>query len=454
MELSRWYRAGIRRIACTLTGIAAGLVTLGLPVDRARADTIGVVARSSPDAPVSAPVLVGSMARTLRSTGLQPSSDPFARARAQLDRSAVPVARLAAFSRAHNLVREGWQAYVAVDTRRALQQLTAARDVARQVIDLDGGPALYADIALRLGATHLQLDQTEQSVSNFRLAHALDPGHEVTIASFAPDVVKAYQGANTAQPATRTYRVTSTPQARIEFDGRHLGPTPLTIQVPVGEHILVARAPGHRVHVEHFAAALPGEPENPPSAAAPAQSDAVTMELGLVRDDETSAIVAGDGGLAIGQARAATRTALRALIRYGEIDGVVLVASVWRSGQPALLGQYCAGIPVACTRVVEIRFPAPEAAAAASAELWASLRADALAGAPVLLADRRLVTGDTRPRSGGSRAGPGCRWCRNPWLWIGLTSAAITASATWLIVTSGDDKPVITVEPCQFGGCP
>lgn len=441
MVPTRWYRAEIRRIALTLAGIAAGLVALGLLIDRARADAVGVVARSSADAPVSAPVIAEAMADTLRGTGLQPDLDPFARARAQLDRSAVPGDRLAGFSRARNLVREGWRAYAAVDTGRALEQLTAARDVARQVIDLDGGPALYADIALRLGATHLQLGQTELSTSNFRLARALDPGREVSIALFAPDVVKAFQRANTAQPATRAYRVTSAPAARVEFDGRDLGPTPMTIQAPVGEHILVARAPGYRVHVAHFSATAD-------------DTDAVAMNLQLVRDDETSAILAGDRGLAIGQATAATRGALRAVIRYGEFTGVVLVASVWRSGEPTLLGQYCAGIPVACTRVVEIRFAAAEAVVAASAELWASLGAGSLDSPPAMLADRRLVTGESRPRSGSGGSGAGCRWCRSPWLWIGLTSAAIAASATWLIVTGQDDEPVISVDPCQFGGCP
>ena len=418
--------------------IAVTGLVVAAAAPRAFADAVGIVARSSADAPVPSPELAAAIADVLRGNGVEPESDPFARARQRVDRGAVPVERLAGFSKARNLAREGWRAYAAVESERAVQLLTEARTAALDVFDLDGGSALYADIALRLGVVQLQLGRAEVAADSFRLSRTLDPEREVSIASFAPDIVTAFDRAVAAQRDPVSIRVTSQPAgARIELDGRYVGSAPATIQTTRGAHVVIARSPGHRAQARAIAVTDSGR----------------DVAIDLPSDPETQAIAVGSPGLTVGRASARTEVALSALIRYAELDGVVVVAGVWRRGQPALIGQYCADIPVRCTRIVEIRFPAPEAASSACAELWSALRAEARETTPALLEDRRLVAGEARPRQGPSESTGGCRWCRSPWLWVGVGAAVVAAGTTWLVLRDRDIEPVVTIDPCQFGGC-
>ena len=243
------------------------------------ADTVGVVVRGAVDAPVASPALTSVMSDVLGKQGLQPVDDPFAHARAQFDRGAVPAERLAGFNQVINLVRQGWQAYVAVDTARAMDQLGQARQAALAVLDLDGGLTLYADVVLRLGAVELQIGQVQAAALDFRLARALDPDREVSIAAFAPDVVKSFDSAQVAEVPMTTLTVTSEPAAaRIELDGRYLGPAPVTVEVAVGQHIVIVRQAGYRSQASELVLTETGP---------------VRAELRLERDGETSAITEG-----------------------------------------------------------------------------------------------------------------------------------------------------------------
>ena len=409
------------------------------------ADSIGIAAQSAADAPASAGQVARAMGDALLDMGITPALDPFARAQLGLDRGAVPSPRLARFSQVRNLIREGWQAYVAVDTERAIERFQAAQEAARELLDLDGGAVLYADIALRLGAVQLQLGQQQDATHNFRLARTLDPDREVAIASFAPDVVRAFETANAAEVPMGVIRVTSEPEGvRVELDGQDVGPAPVVVQAPVGDHVLVARFPGYRAATRVVSVA--------PIDANAAGPQPVAVRLSP--DAETAALAAGSPRLAVGQSSGDAKIAIRALIRYAEVDGIAVVASVWRGGQAALLGQYCTDIPVVCTRVVEIRFPTPEGVRAASAELWSALRAETRDREPSLLADPRLVSSEVGPGRQMHQSDGGCRICRSRWLWLGVGAAAVAAGATWLIVRDRGIEPIVTVDPCEFGSCP
>ncbi|MCG8419563.1 MAG: PEGA domain-containing protein [Proteobacteria bacterium] len=410
------------------------------------AEPVGVVARSAAAAPVSAGKLAESVAAAVRGAGAAAETDPFARARSHLDRGAVPAERLTAFTRARNLVRDGWRAYAAVDTGLAMERLTRARDVAREVLDLDGGLVLYADIALRIGAVELAMGRASEAAQSFRTARALDSERRISIASFAPDVVAAFRAATTGEAELISVRLNSDPAgAQVEVDGRYVGQAPVAIRAGPGNHVIVARAPGHRA-AAHILALGQG-------LATPADGLTVSLEP----DAELAALAQGAAGLAIAGPSQRIRAALAALIRYGELAGVVVVASLWQGGQPALFGQYCAGLPATCTRIVEIRYPSADLTRSACAELWATLRSAPLQTPPGLLRESRLVAAEGRPVAPVSAPGighRGCRLCRKPWLWIGVGAAIAAAGATWLALSPGQGRPVVRVDPCDFGRCP
>jgi hypothetical protein len=138
-----------------------------------------------------------------------------------------------------------------------------------------------------------------------------------------------------------------------------------------------------------------------------------------------------------------------AIIEVGELDAILVAASIWRRGRPALLGQWCRGSPLDCARPVEVGY-APARLDAAAAELWR--RAQGGAGAAfTLLADERLVRRESEPLA-PAPAGP---WWRSRWLWIGAGGVAISAAAAALLL--GSDEGGLTWAPtfdgCEFGGC-
>ncbi|MEM9493555.1 MAG: hypothetical protein AAGC55_30685, partial [Myxococcota bacterium] len=187
--------------------------------------------------------------------------------------------------------------------------------------------------------------------------------------------------------------------------------------------------------------------------------------LTLAGDPEKGALIAGPGQLAIGRGGAEVAVALRGLVRYGELDGVIIAASTWRAGQPAVLGQYCATVAIACTRIIEIRYRQPGDEEAAAETLWRALSAEPRPGPPALLGDPRLTRADRRPVVASSTADanrsdrpsdarPACRWCRSPWLWLGVGSAAaVVGVTTWLVLRDRDLTAGVTADPCQFGSC-
>jgi hypothetical protein len=158
----------------------------------------------------------------------------------------------------------------------------------------------------------------------------------------------------------------------------------------------------------------------------------------------------GRAALALGQTEGAARVAAEGLITYGDFDAVLLVAAVWRRGAPALLGQWCRGVPARCGRVVEIGYGAPENLGKAARELWKSVQQRGNFP-PTLLVDARVVAGESAP---GKRPLNG-KGGGNRWKWVlGGLGVAAAAVVTMLIRTRDTKiKPVFTGDPCDFGGC-
>lgn len=405
----------------------------------AAAEPVAVVVHTGADTPVTPQQAASAVDRAARASGDTAVLDAFDRARARLDQNAVPAARLAGFRHAQALARAGWRAYLAVEPRAAVESLTRAREAVLAVLDLQGAIELHADLSLRLGVVLHQLGHADQATEALRLAAALDPGRVVSLAEFSPDAVAAYEAARQASAPDAAVRIETEPAgAHIELDGRPAGLSPVVVIVPAGAHAVVARAPGYRAR----------------GRIVPVGAGQGRVTLALERDAAAAAVVRGPDALAAGRLPDDTAIAVQGLVTYAGVEAVVLVASVWRRGAPALLGQRCAprGAAVRCTRVVEIGYDSAARVDTAAALLWETLRHEPRHQRPALLADARLTRAETRPRARAPVARR-CSWCRSPWLWVGAGAAAAIAGTMWALSRDQAITPVVTVEPCMFGGC-
>ena len=408
----------------------------------AQGRSVGLVVYAPEGAPASRDQLGEAVARAARADGWTADQRPFAHAAAALGAGAVPRERLDRFARAEELAAEGWRAYLEARPTTAVSRLGDARAEAAALLDLDGGLELYADLSVRIGAARLALGRDAAADEDFRLAARLDPEREVTDAEFKPAVVQRYAAARTSRPGSAQQRIESVPAgAAIEVDGRPVGAAPVTVDLPIGLHVVVARGAGRAARAEVVGAA-PG---------------AAILRLELDADPAAVAVAAGTPGFKLGRAEADAAVVAGAVLMYGELDALFLVGTVWRRGAPALLGQICrGGVPARCGRVVEIGYARAGDLPRAAARLWRAARA-APGGFPAtLLGDARLVNREPGPGAGGGGAGGGGgvrRWWRSPWLWVGVGSAALAITAGFLV--AGDDaiEPVVVGSPCDFGGC-
>jgi hypothetical protein len=453
--------------------LAAGAVALW--AGSAQAERVGLIVRAGPDAPVARGDLSEVMTRAGSNAGHEVHGDVLARARARLPEGRGPAARLAELEVVAAQVRMGWQAYLAVEPALAADRLAQARSLAEGVLDVPEGVVAYADACLRLGVVLRQLGRVEEGDALMRLAAVLDPQRAVSVAEFAPDVVTAYEAARAAQvlavpvrvavsfgqssesfaarpgvtpdarPAARPdARPEARPEARIDIDGRAAGAAPLELALDTGLHVITARAPGWRSQARVVAVA-PG---------------LAPVDIALAPDPLAAGVLDGERLLAAGVGEA-PRAAVLGVLAYAELDAVVFGASVWRRGQPALLGQRCAARgqdALACTEVIEIGYQDAGGVEAAARSLWTALagarETEAVSG-PTLLADARLVAGEPRPGPGviGGRSA-GRRWYRNRWLWIGVgVGVAAVVGVGWAFVRDADAEPVVVVDPCEFAPC-
>ena len=225
----------------------------------------------------------------------------------------------------------------------------------------------------------------------------------------------------------------SPPAASLRIDGvRH---RENSVELSDGLHLVVAQAPGYRSQ-SRLISVSPG-------------SDALIV-LDLEKDPIVQSILRGREALATGVAETEARLAAGALTLYAASDSLVLVASVWRRGQPALLGQLCTGQPSTCSGVVEIGYP-PGGLRVAAEQLWRELRAGKLRFPPTLQVDTRLMAGEAAPGQGVKRIATPV-W-KNRWIWLGLAGASLAAGAYVLLDDDPLVRPIFTGERCDFGGC-
>lgn len=382
----------------------------------------GVIAIASGRSAVPTGEVVTAVGRAAGADG-----DVRARARRAWAAGAVPADDLAGFARVAKVAAGGWRAYLAVDVEFAASRLASARAQAEALLALDGGAEAYADVSLRLGLVLAHLGRAAEAADALRLAHALDPGREVTAAEFPPDGVAAYDAAVATRPASRMVTVTAPARAQLTIDGEEVGPAPRTVELTLGQHVVVARVAGQ------IARGL--------AVAVAASTERVEVELeargggGALADE--LALVAGAPEGRAGAAIADT-------LLYAELDEVFVVASVFRGGQPALLGQRCVLARPACTAVVEIGHEVGGVEAAARV-LVDRLRGASLRYGVVLPMDARVSRAEV------GRLERGCRWCRSPWLYVGGGALAAALVTTLVIAATGDDPvPAVMIDPGDF----
>ncbi|MCL4228353.1 MAG: hypothetical protein KJZ91_28135 [Myxococcales bacterium] len=352
--------------------------------------------------------------------------EPMARARAARAAGAVPVEELAGFAQVGRLLAEGWRAYqVEVDAEYAASRLAAARSRAEALLVLPGGLEVYAEVSLHLGLVLGRLGRRDEAAEALRLAHALDRGRVVTTAEFAPDDVAAYDAAVAQVPPVATVTITASARAELTVDGRAVGRAPLTLTLGHGQHVVVARAPGRA----------------PRGVAVSVGPEARPIVLDLER-------APGDGGGgAVGLPAGAddADAVVADTLVFAELDELFVVASVYRGGSPALLGQRCVLARPACTPVVELGHVDGGLDAAARA-LVERLRAAALGHGVLLTRDVRVASGE---RGGGGHRR--CGWCRDPWVLGGGGAVVIAAVVATVLVLSADAPvPVVTIDPGDF----
>ncbi len=432
-------RAAPRLIALSLGIALAPALAPGSAAAQAR--VAGLVVYAPEGAPASRDQVDDALARAARADGWTADPRPFAHAAEALAAGAVARARLERFARAEEVAAEGWRAYLAARPTTAVSRLGDARAEAAALLDLDGGLELYADLSLRIGAARLALGRDSGAEEDFRLAARLDPGREVTDAEFKPAVVQRYAAARAARPGGAEQRIESEPGgAAIEVDGRPVGRAPVTVDLAIGHHVVVARATGRAARAEVIDAA-PGAP---------------ALRLELDPDPAAAAIAAGTPGFKLGREERAAAVVAGAVLAYGELDALFLVGTVWRRGAPALLGQICrGGLPARCGRVIEIGYRRAADLPRAAAQLWRAARAAPGRFPATLLGDARLVSREPGPGAvdGLSSGGGARRWWRSPWLWVGIGSAALAITAGLLVAGDDEIEPVVVGDPCAFGGC-
>lgn len=410
-----------RRAALVIASVIAAAGALG-GVGGARAES-GVVV-----VPASRPAAAADdVARAIAAAG-GGEVDALARARAARAAGAVPAGELEGFAQVARLEAEGWRAYQAVDAAFAASRLAAARAQAEALLALPGGPEAYAEVSLRLGLVLAHLGRRDEAAEVLRLAHALDPGRVVGAAEFSPDGVAAYQAAIAATPPTVSVTVNATARARLTIDGEDAGAAPVTRPLAVGQHVIVARAPGWIARGE---AVLIG-----------AGTKDVRIELDAAPG---GGALARDGALAAGAGEGEAGAAVAEVLTYAELDELFVVASVYRGGGPALVGQRCALARPACTAIGEVGHVDGGLDAAARA-LVEQLRGAELRYGVLVPSDPRVTRGE---RGGGGETA--CRWCRDRRVLIGggvLVVGLITAAT--LVLTRDEPVPAVAIDPGDF----
>ncbi len=423
------------RAACLLFCLCAAGTILGLSSSEAEAERVTVLVYPGSGQAETANEVTSTMSAILRSAGLE-EIDAFAEAREALDAGARPAESLRAFTVARERMEEGWRSYLEVRASFASARLAVARTAALDLAGLSDGQALLAEVSLRLGVAKLALSRAAEAADDFRLAHALAPERRVSDVEFRPDVVTAYDVAISESRAQQVRPLRLSPAtASLWIDGAKL-PANREVELSDGLHLVVAKAQGYRTQSRLI-------------SVTPGANAAIAIALAV--DPVAESILKGRAALATGVAETEARLAVAAFTLYAASDTMVLMASVWRRGQPAILGQRCQGQPAICTSVLEVGYPEGGLRAAAD-NLWRELGRGQLRFPPTLQVDARLIAGEKPPGEDPKKVAKPL-W-KNRWLWLGVAGASLAAGAYLLLDSESEVKPIFMGDRCDFGACP
>ena len=366
--------------------------------------------------------VTAAMAEAVKGPRVVP--DAVEEARLALAEGVVPIDQMARFRHVREEIDEGWRAYHNVQRDFATSRLAAARQDAESARALPGMTGLYADASLRLGAVLAQLGRTAEAHDAIALALALDPDRPITQLEFSPEVVAAVDAVRAQPRPSRSVRIASEPPgATINVDGRDVGRTPVTAELALGQHVVIARAPQFTTRAQALAI------------------DDKTGELAISLDHDDAAADLAAGVDAGTSDRAALVVTDRAL-ELADLDEVVLVAATERRGGPTLLVQRCAGAPVRCSAIVELGYADRSGIAAAARTVWQEARTADLRYPPSVFGD---------PRVTGKITDTHCKLCRNPIVWAGVGVVAIAATiAIIAVATASHPPPIVTIDPGSF----
>jgi len=399
---------------------------LALAPAGASADRVGLVVRLPPAGPASKREVLGALAMAGARAGHEVVRAPFAVARAALQQGAVARARLVEFRRARQIAAEGIRAYESADLSFAASRLAEARRVALAVADLPGGVGMVAEFSLRLGAVRLDLGH-ERALEDLRLAARLAPDRPVTTAEFKPDLVRAYDEARATVARPLSLHVSEfAPAGRVAIDGGEAHAVPWQAELSPGLHVVTVSAPGYA-----------------PLASIVDVQRNETFTPALDRDAVRSAALAGQSSLGIATSEAEAGVAAEALMRFAELDALIIASVVWRGGNAALLAEWCTDVPVRCTRSVELRY-GPGGLASAARSAWEQLpRMDGRL-APGLMTDARVASAEAGPGRAAIPASP--HWTERPVVWAGAAvGAAVVVLAAVLLLRDDERHPELTI---------
>lgn len=294
----------------------------------------------------------------------------------------------------------------AVEEGAALVRLMDAEVRARDVIDVPGAVAWYAEVELELATLAHQLGEPALARACLARAAALAPDRALEAAEAPPELVALHDEARRAERARSASAVTvaaGVEGATVYVDDQLVGASPARVRVRSGTHALRVVAPGH-LPWARLVEISPGARPDIEVTLSPEPAVALAREARSLAED----LRLGEIPHVLG-ALAAEGHAPRALVLVVAGSGVLDRA----------LAFVC--IEGGCRRPV--RLEGTEAAALATLEEAAWLEADA---EPAMLAwlDEPLPIGEVPP--------PPVEWWQEWWPWATLGAVAAGGLAVGL----------------------
>ncbi len=146
-------------------------------------------------------------------------------------------------------LKAGKTAYFSLELQRARSRLEKAKKLFILNLHRLGSNQELLDSHLFLGMTYVALEIEKKAVAEFRKVAFLDPELELSPKGYSPAVISAFVKAKREidVEAEANILFESTPKgAELFVNGKSFGPTPLNVNLPIGEYFFRLAKPGHR----------------------------------------------------------------------------------------------------------------------------------------------------------------------------------------------------------------